>query len=169
MLCVSVGGHVDSIECSFPASLQGRDLRVIPMDMFKNCSQFPSSEIRTSSSSCSSTSEGLIISGDSRAACLEQRPRAVNLRRAPTTLVLARLVCGMVWLMMVVVAMCSCIYAILAAKYKQEQLKRSLSLHQQPLTEVKKQEVKHEKDEDEKKMEPDTDKGAKAREHCINI
>ncbi|MCI4380253.1 hypothetical protein PGIGA_G00237690 [Pangasianodon gigas] len=151
------GGHVDSIVCSLPAFLQGRDLRIIPMDMFKHCSNLPSSSI--------SATEGLIISTDSTAACLEQRPRVVNLRRAPTTLVLARLVCGVVWLMMVVVVMYSCIYAMLAAKYKQEQLKRSLLLHQRPLMEVKEPEVEHEKEEDEKEMEPDFDKGAKTREH----
>lgn len=106
-----------------------------------------------------STTEGLIISTDSTAACLEQHPRAGNLRQANTTLVLARLVCGMVWLMMVVVAMYGCIYAMMAAKYKQEHLKRSLLLQKRPLTEVKEPEVEYEKEEDEKKMEPGFDKG----------
>ncbi|KAK3564761.1 hypothetical protein QTP86_025275, partial [Hemibagrus guttatus] len=155
------GGHVDSIECSLPAILQGRDLRIIPMDMFKHCSQHPSSDTRMLPST-----KSLIVSRDSTAACIEQRPRAVNLRRATTTLVLARLVCGVVWLMMLMVAMYGCVYAILTAKYKQEQLKRSLLLRQLPLIEVEEPEVEKEKEEeDEKEMEADFDKGAKAREH----
>lgn len=149
---------MDSIECSLPAVLQGRDLRIIPMDMFNHCSQRPSSDTRS-----------LIVSRDSTAACIEQRPPAVNLRRATTTLVLARLVCGVVWLMMVVVAMYGCVYAMLAAKYKEEQFKRSLLLHQLSLIEVKDPEVEKEKEEeDETEMEADKapfDKGAKAREH----
>ncbi|GAA6101275.1 leucine-rich repeat and transmembrane domain-containing protein 2 [Tachysurus ichikawai] len=154
------GGHVDSIECSLPTILQGRDLRIIPMDMFKHCSQPPSSDRRTPPSEC------LILSTDSTAACMEQRPNAVNLRWATTTLVLARLVCGVVWLMMIVVAMYGCVYAMLAAKYKQEKLKRTLLLCRLPLMEVKEPEVKQEKDEEnENDMDPDFEEGAKAREH----
>lgn len=66
--------------------------------------------------------------------------------------------------MMVVVAMYSCIYAMLAAKYKQEQLKRRLLFHQWPLMEVKEPEVKNETEEEKKDMQPDMSKGAKARE-----
>lgn len=152
---------MDSIVCSLPAMLQGRDLRVIPMDMFEHCSQLPSSDIRTSPSSCTSTSKGLIIS---TATCLDQCPRAVNLRQAPTTLVLARLVCGVVWLLMVVVAMYGCIYAMLAAKYKQEQLKRRLLLHQRPQMEPNEPQHNNENEEEEKEMEPDFYKEATAGE-----
>lgn len=66
--------------------------------------------------------------------------------------------------MMVVVALYGCIYAMLAAKYKQEQLKESLSYHQQPLTEVREPEVRCKKEEDEKEMESDFSKGAEARD-----
>lgn len=144
---------MDSTECSFPAVLQGQDLRTIPMDMFKHCSHLKSSDLRAPTSSGIISTEGPIISTDPTAACREQRPHAVTLRRAPTTLVLAWLLCSVVCLMMVAVAVYGCVYAMLVAKYKQEQLKSS------PLIEVEKAEV------EEKEMEPNSDKGAEAREH----
>ncbi|XP_066504951.1 leucine-rich repeat and transmembrane domain-containing protein 2 [Hoplias malabaricus] len=151
------GGQVDSIQCSLPAILQGRDLRHVPMEMFRHCSQLPILDTRHHST-CLRTAEGFLVSTDPAADCFRQRHRPVSVRRAPVTVVVAGVVCGVVCVMMVVAATYGCIYAMLAAHHQQEILDRSLQLQQQPLME----EREAEPGEDE--TMPDLNKGAKAPE-----
>ncbi|XP_036423649.1 leucine-rich repeat and transmembrane domain-containing protein 2 [Colossoma macropomum] len=128
------GGHVDSIQCSLPPILQGTDLRRVPMEMFRHCSQPPFSDTRHPSA-CFRTAEGFLVSADPAADCFRQRHRPISVRRAPVTVVVAGVVCGIVCVMMVVAATYGCIYAMLAAHQQQELLDKSLQLQQQPLME----------------------------------
>ncbi|XP_017545870.1 leucine-rich repeat and transmembrane domain-containing protein 2 [Pygocentrus nattereri] len=128
------GGHVDSIQCSLPPVLQGRDLRRVPMEMFRHCSQPPFSDNRHHSN-CFRTAEGFLVSTDPAADCFRQRHRPISVRRAPITVVVAGVVCGIVCVMMVVAATYGCIYAMLVAHQQQELLDKSLQLQQQPLME----------------------------------
>uniref|UniRef100_A0A3B1KID2 LRRCT domain-containing protein n=1 Tax=Astyanax mexicanus TaxID=7994 RepID=A0A3B1KID2_ASTMX len=107
------GGHVDSIQCSLPAILRGRDLRRVPMEMFRHCSQLPIPETRHHSASCFRTADGLLVSTDPAADCYRQRHKTVSVRRAPITVVVAGVVCAVVCVMMVVAATYGCIYAIM--------------------------------------------------------
>lgn len=126
---------MDAIKCSSPAALLGQDLRLIPSEMFKHCSEPPCPNSRNPSSTCTDSVGDQPVSGDSAATCLDQRPRVMNLRRAPNTIALARLMCGVVWLMMVVAAMYGCIYAMLTAKHRKGKLEQRLLLTQRSLIE----------------------------------
>lgn len=157
-LSFSVGGHVDSIECSLPAFLQGRDLRRVPMEMFRHCSQLPYAETKHPSASCFRTAEGFLVSTDPSADCYRQRHRPISVRRAAVTVVVAGVVCGVVCVMMVVAATYGCIYAMLAAHHQQELLDRSLQLQHQPLM------GEREAEQREEETVPDLSKGEKSPE-----
>lgn len=152
------GGHVDSIQCSLPAILQGRDLRRVPMEMFRHCSQLPFPESKQPSASCFRTAEGFLVSTDPAADCLRQRHRTISVRRAPVTVVVAGVVCAVVCVMMVVAATYGCIYAMLAAHQQQQLLERSLQVQQQPLMDERAAEP------EEEETEPDLNEEEKAPE-----
>ncbi|XP_062403776.1 leucine-rich repeat and transmembrane domain-containing protein 2-like [Sardina pilchardus] len=108
------GGQVDALECSLPKELWGRDIRAVPAEMFSHCT-------RDSSLPCSRAADGQEPGGDDGAGdCVRQRYRAVSVRRAAATVVVAGVVCGVVCVMMVVAATYGCVYASLAAKYQRE-------------------------------------------------
>uniref|UniRef100_A0AAY4CMV0 Uncharacterized protein n=1 Tax=Denticeps clupeoides TaxID=299321 RepID=A0AAY4CMV0_9TELE len=112
------GGHVDALDCTLPTSVQGRDIRTVPAEMFGHCKSLGSSrkEDRGGSQLCSKSLDGL--EGED---CLKQRYRPNSMRRAAGTVVVAGVVCGTVCIMMVVASTYGCIYALMAAKYHQEQ------------------------------------------------
>uniref|UniRef100_A0A8C1XP54 Leucine rich repeats and transmembrane domains 2 n=1 Tax=Cyprinus carpio TaxID=7962 RepID=A0A8C1XP54_CYPCA len=151
---IYTGGNVDSVNCSFPANLHGKDLRSIPMEMFRHC--YPLYlETRNPSAA-----EGHQIPAGSAGDCMRQRYRPVSVRRATATVVVAGVVCGMVCVMMVIAATYGCIYAILMA-HEQQQLTEGNSQQQQPLM------VAKEPEQDEKEDLMSTiGKGAVATE-CV--
>ncbi|XP_042608960.1 leucine-rich repeat and transmembrane domain-containing protein 2-like [Cyprinus carpio] len=142
------GGSIDSANCSFPANLHGKDLRSIPMEMFRHC--YPLYlETRNPSAA-----EGHQIPAGSAGDCMRQRYRPVSVRRATATVVVAGVVCGVVCVMMVVTATYGCIYAMLMA-HEQQQLIEGNSQRQQPLM------VAKEPEQDEKEdLMPTIGKGA---------
>ncbi|XP_067856090.1 leucine-rich repeat and transmembrane domain-containing protein 2 [Heptranchias perlo] len=125
------GGKLDGIECFLPKDLRGKDLRVVPVEMFNYCIQLEDAkrsavngkvgtgppcvkhELSTSRPQYFPTSE-----------CIRQRYRPVSVRRAIGTVVVAGVVCGIVCIMMVVAGTYGCIYASLMAKYHRELKKR---------------------------------------------
>ncbi|XP_051976028.1 leucine-rich repeat and transmembrane domain-containing protein 2 isoform X3 [Xyrauchen texanus] len=133
------GGHVDSVNCSSPTNLYGKDLRNIPMEMFRHC--YPL-YLETRSSSFA---EGHPVTAGSPGDCIRQRYRPVSVRRAAATVVVAGVVCGVVCVLMVVTATYGCIYAMLAA-HEQQQLMHGNSQQQQPLIVVKEPEQDEKED-----------------------
>ncbi|XP_016330698.1 leucine-rich repeat and transmembrane domain-containing protein 2-like isoform X1 [Sinocyclocheilus anshuiensis] len=151
---IYTGGNVDSANCSFPANLHGKDLRSIPMEMFRHC--YP----RYLETRSPSAAEGHQVPAGSAGDCMRQRYRSVSVRRATATVVVAGVVCGVVCVMMVVTATYGCIYAILMA-HEQQQLTERNSQQQQPLM------VAKEPEQDEKEdLMPTIGKGAEATE-CV--
>ncbi|KAI2648372.1 Leucine-rich repeat and transmembrane domain-containing protein 2 [Labeo rohita] len=148
------GGSVDSANCSLPANLHGKDLRTIPMEMFRHC--YPLYlETRNPSAA-----DGHQVPPGSAGDCMRQRYRTVSVRRATATVVVAGVVCGVVCVMMVVTATYGCIYAMLMA-HEQQQLIEGNSQQQQPLM------VAKEPEQDEKEdLMPTIGKGAEAKE-CV--
>ncbi|XP_052454387.1 leucine-rich repeat and transmembrane domain-containing protein 2-like [Carassius gibelio] len=151
---VYTGGSIDSANCSFPANLHGKDLRSIPMEMFRHCyplyleTRYPSA------------AKGHQVPAGSAGDCMRQRYRPVSVRRATATVVVAGVVCGVVCVMMVVTATYGCIYAMLMA-HEQQQLVEGNSQRQQPLM------VAKEPEQDEKEdLIPTIGKGAEATE-CV--
>lgn len=128
MLCLALlhvwaGGQVDALECSLPKELWGRDIRSVPAEMFSHCT-------RDASQPCPRAPDGQELGGDDGASdCVRQRYRAVSVRRAAATVVVAGVVCGVVCVMMVVAATYGCVYASLAAKY---QRKKNGKAHKPP-------------------------------------
>ncbi|XP_016425191.1 leucine-rich repeat and transmembrane domain-containing protein 2 [Sinocyclocheilus rhinocerous] len=151
---VYTGGSIDSANCSFPANLHGKDLRSIPMEMFRHC--YPLYlETRDPSAA-----EGHQVPAGSAGDCMCQRYRPVSVRRATATVVVAGVVCGVVCVMMVVTATYGCIYAMLMAHEQQQLIERN-SQRQQPLM------VAKEPEQDEKEdLMPTIGKGAEATE-CV--
>lgn len=143
------GGHVDSINCSYPTNLQGKDLRNVPTEMFKQCYSLYFETINPSDA-------GQI---GSNVDCIRQRYRPVSVRRASGTVVVAGVVCGVVCVLMVVSATYGCVYAMLAA-HEQQQLKQGNS-QQQPLIVAKEPDLMKELKED---LMPNTRKEAEAPE-----
>ncbi|XP_067291970.1 leucine-rich repeat and transmembrane domain-containing protein 2 [Pseudorasbora parva] len=150
---IYTGGHVDSANCSFPSNLHGKDLRSIPMEMFRHC--YPLYlETRNPSAA-----EGHQVPAGSAGDCMRQRYRPVSVRRATATVVVAGVVCGVVCVLMVVTATYGCIYAMLVAN--EQQLMHGNSQQQQPLMEEKEPE-QEEKDD----LMPTIGKEAEATE-CV--
>ncbi|XP_016312208.1 leucine-rich repeat and transmembrane domain-containing protein 2-like [Sinocyclocheilus anshuiensis] len=151
---VYTGGSIDSANCSFPANLHGKDLRSIPMEMFRHC--YPLYlETRDPSAA-----KGHQVPAGSAGDCMRQRYRLVSVRRATATVVVAGVVCGVVCVMMVVTATYGCIYAMLMA-HEQQQLTERNSQQQQPLM------VAKEPEQDEKEdLMPTIGKGGEATE-CV--
>lgn len=116
------GGQVDALECSLPKGLWGRDIRTVPAEMFSHC-------VRDSFPPCSRGPDGQEPGGDGVPDCVRQRYRAVSVRRAAATVVVAGVVCGIVCVMMVAAATYGCIYASLAAKYQRE---KNGKVHKRP-------------------------------------
>ncbi|XP_056107046.1 leucine-rich repeat and transmembrane domain-containing protein 2 [Rhinichthys klamathensis goyatoka] len=148
------GGHVDSANCSFPSNLHGKDLRSLPMEMFRHC--YPLYlETRNPSAA-----EGHQVPAGPAGDCIRQRYRPVSVRRATATVVVAGVVCGVVCVLMVVTATYGCIYATLVAN-EHQQLTHGNSQQQQPLM------VAKEPEQDEKEdLMPTIGKGAEATE-CV--
>lgn len=141
---------MDSVTCSYPTILRGKDLRNIPTEMFGHCRYL---HLETRNPPAADSPPG--SSGD----CVRQRYRTVSVRRAAATVVVAGVVCGVVCVLMVVTATYGCIYATLAA-HDQQRLKQGNS-HQQPLMSVKEpeQDLTNEQKED---LMPSIRKGAEA-------
>ncbi|XP_073688319.1 uncharacterized protein lrtm2b [Garra rufa] len=131
------GGSIDSANCSFPANLHGKDLRSIPMEMFRHC--YPLYLETRNPPTADGHQAPVSPAGD----CMRQRYRAVSVRRATATVVVAGVVCGVVCVMMVVTATYGCIYAMLVA---QEQQQLGNSQQQQPLMVAKEPEQDEKED-----------------------
>ncbi|TRY83476.1 hypothetical protein DNTS_016218 [Danionella cerebrum] len=86
------------------------------MELFRHCYP-PYLETRTRSAS-----EGYPAAP---AECVRQRYRAVSVRRATATVVVAGVVCSVVCVLMVVTATYGCIYATLVAHQQQELLREN--------------------------------------------
>ncbi|XP_057185746.1 leucine-rich repeat and transmembrane domain-containing protein 2 isoform X1 [Triplophysa rosa] len=133
------GGHIDSVHCSYPTNLRGKDLCNIPTEMFGHCHYL---HFMTRNPPAADSHPG--SSGD----CIHQRYRPVSVRRAAATVVVAGVVCGVVCILMVVTATYGCIYAMMAAN-EQQQLNQGDN-HQQPLMSAKEpeQDLMNEQKED---------------------
>ncbi|XP_038637351.1 leucine-rich repeat and transmembrane domain-containing protein 2 isoform X2 [Scyliorhinus canicula] len=122
------GGKLDGIECSLPKDLRGKDLRVVPVEMFSYCTQLEDenkSSVKVTGPPCvkqevSTPRPHYFHSSD----CVRQRYRPVSVRRAIGTVIVAGVLCGIVCIMMVVAGAYGCIYASLMAKYHRELKKR---------------------------------------------
>ncbi|XP_030069817.1 leucine-rich repeat and transmembrane domain-containing protein 2 [Microcaecilia unicolor] len=128
------GGKIDGLECTLPKELRGKDMRMVPMEMFNYCSQVEDENISSSADQAGTPcTKGRMPplsepkaepEPESSTECSQkQRYRPVSVRRAIGTVIIAGVVCGIVCIMMVVAAAYGCIYASLMAKYHRE-LKR---------------------------------------------
>ncbi|XP_053320343.1 leucine-rich repeat and transmembrane domain-containing protein 2 [Spea bombifrons] len=122
------GGKIDELQCTLPKELRGRDIRMVPMEMFSYCSQL---EDENSSGPadrpvppCTKDSPAPSEPEPSPDCPQKQRYRPASVRRAIGTVIIAGVVCGVVCIMMVVAAAYGCIYASLMAKYHRELKKR---------------------------------------------
>lgn len=132
----NAGGRLDQLACTLPKELRGKDMRVVPMEMFNYCSQLEgknsSAGLDSPGPPCTKASPepakpkpGAEPEPESSTACPQkQRYRPVSVRRAIGTVIIAGVVCGIVCIMMVVAAAYGCIYASLMAKYHRELKKR---------------------------------------------
>ncbi|XP_029455758.1 leucine-rich repeat and transmembrane domain-containing protein 2 [Rhinatrema bivittatum] len=126
------GGKIDGLECTLPKELRGRDMRMVPVEMFNYCSQLEDENGSSSADQAGTPcTKGRPPLSESKAEpeqsveCLQkQRYRPVSFRRAMGTVIIAGVVCGIVCIMMVVAAAYGCIYASLMAKYHRELKKR---------------------------------------------
>ncbi|KAF6120158.1 leucine rich repeats and transmembrane domains 2 [Phyllostomus discolor] len=130
------GGRLDQLACTLPKELRGKDMRVVPMEMFNYCSQLEdensSAGLDSPGPPCTKASPepvkpkpGAEPEPEPSTACPQkQRYRPVSVRRAIGTVIIAGVVCGIVCIMMVVAAAYGCIYASLMAKYHRELKKR---------------------------------------------
>lgn len=135
-LSPDAGGRLDQLACTLPKELRGKDMRMVPMEMFNYCSQLEdqnsSAGQEVSGPPCTKASPepakpkpGPEPEPEPSTACPQkQRPRPVSVRRAIGTVIIAGVVCGVVCIMMVVAAAYGCIYASLMAKYHRELKKR---------------------------------------------
>lgn len=133
---LDAGGRLDQLACTLPKELRGKDMRVVPMEMFNYCSQLEdensSAGLEVPGPPCTKASlepakpkPGPEPEPEPSTACPQkQRPRPVSVRRAIGTVIIAGVVCGIVCIMMVVAAAYGCIYASLMAKYHRELKKR---------------------------------------------
>lgn len=125
------GGKLDGIECSLPKGLRGKDLRVIPIEMFNYCIQLED-ENKSSANEKTVPAPPCVKQEVVTARphyihttdCIRQRYRPVSVRRAIGTVIIAGVLCGIVCIMMVVAGAYGCIYASLMAKYHRELKKR---------------------------------------------
>lgn len=130
------GGRLDQLACTLPKELRGKDMRMVPMEMFNYCSRLEdensSSGLDAPGPPCTKASPepakpkpGAEPEPEPSTACPQkQRYRPVSVRRAIGTVIIAGVVCGIVCIMMVVAAAYGCIYASLMAKYHRELKKR---------------------------------------------
>ncbi|XP_015278376.1 PREDICTED: leucine-rich repeat and transmembrane domain-containing protein 2 [Gekko japonicus] len=130
------GGKIDQLACTLPKELRGKDMRMVPMEMFNYCSQLEDENSSTvldnvgppcSKGSTTATKPKTSLEADEEptVGCPQkQRYRPVSVRRAIGTVIIAGVVCGIVCIMMVVAAAYGCIYASLMAKYHRELKKR---------------------------------------------
>uniref|UniRef100_A0A8B9Y8D7 Leucine rich repeats and transmembrane domains 2 n=1 Tax=Bos mutus grunniens TaxID=30521 RepID=A0A8B9Y8D7_BOSMU len=119
------GGRLDQLACTLPKELRGKDMRMVPMEMFNYCSQLEDQN----------SSAGQEVSGPP---CTKASPEPAKPKPGPEpepepstasraaigTVIIAGVVCGVVCIMMVVAAAYGCIYASLMAKYHRELKKR---------------------------------------------
>eukprot|EP00062_Callorhinchus_milii_P013316 gi/632961298/ref/XP_007896681.1/ PREDICTED: leucine-rich repeat and transmembrane domain-containing protein 2 isoform X1 [Callorhinchus milii] len=133
------GGKLDGIECSLPKDLRGKDLRVVPVEMFNYCVELEDENKSTMDVKADppppcvkkekpppvqTTSLSPMLDPTMHTQCIRQRYRPASVRRAIGTVIIAGVVCGIVCIMMVVAGAYGCIYASLMAKYHRELKKR---------------------------------------------
>ncbi|XP_070610962.1 leucine-rich repeat and transmembrane domain-containing protein 2 [Erythrolamprus reginae] len=130
------GGKIDQLACTLPKELRGKDMRLVPMEMFNYCSQLEDENSSTvldnigppctkGSQTAPKPKTSPETEEEPSVGCPQkQKPRPISVRRAIGTVIIAGVVCGIVCIMMVVAAAYGCIYASLMAKYHRELKKR---------------------------------------------
>uniref|UniRef100_A0A8C2XB60 Leucine rich repeats and transmembrane domains 1 n=1 Tax=Cyclopterus lumpus TaxID=8103 RepID=A0A8C2XB60_CYCLU len=107
------GGVVDEVLCSQPEDMKDKDLQKVPYQLFHTC-------MTTSYHYLFANIHHLENERLLRECEPKQRHRPVNLRHAIATVIITGVVCGIVFLMMLVAAVYGCAYAAIMAKYQRE-------------------------------------------------
>ncbi|KAM9313166.1 leucine-rich repeat and transmembrane domain-containing protein 2 [Gastrophryne carolinensis] len=122
------GGKIDELQCTLPKELRGRDMRMVPVEMFNYCLQLEDENglnpAERPAPPCTKASPTLAEPEPGPECQPKQKYRPASVRRAIGTVIIAGVVCGVVCIMMVVAAAYGCIYASLMAKYHRELKKR---------------------------------------------
>lgn len=113
------------MHCSLPAELRGRDIRSIPTEMFSLCPQIWDRDGPSGHAHRASWPPGRDGSSDN---CVRQRHRPASVRRAHSTQIVAGVICGTVFVLMVVAAIYGCVYASMMVRYQREVRARGLAL-----------------------------------------
>uniref|UniRef100_A0A8C5RBM6 Leucine rich repeats and transmembrane domains 1 n=1 Tax=Laticauda laticaudata TaxID=8630 RepID=A0A8C5RBM6_LATLA len=122
------GGISDEIICSIPENRKGKDLLKIPYELYGTC--FPTasqghqvywhhnSKHKGFAKHTHPSENG---GNNTQINCeRKSKPRLVNLRHSVVTVAITGVVCGIICLMMLAAAVYGCAYAVITAKYHQE-------------------------------------------------
>ncbi|XP_007430406.1 leucine-rich repeat and transmembrane domain-containing protein 1 [Python bivittatus] len=122
------GGISDEVICSIPENRKGKDLLKIPYELYGTCPPTAShvhhvcwhhnSEHKGSVKHTHPSEYG---GNSTRANCEpKSKPRPASLRHSVATVAITGVVCGIICLMMLAAAVYGCAYAVITAKYHQE-------------------------------------------------
>ncbi|XP_048211770.1 leucine-rich repeat and transmembrane domain-containing protein 1 [Perognathus longimembris pacificus] len=120
------GGVTDGVICGSPDTWKGKDLLIIPHELYQPCA-LPSPDLTYSQNQQPISAYGGEVTKPPDNHSLRHqvpleceakpKPRPANLRHAVATVVITGVICGIVCLMMLVAAIYGCTYAAITAQY----------------------------------------------------